>query len=162
MTVIPAPKLPVRKAFKHPMLFRIGFALAYAVVMAVIAGALGWSLMAVAQPGYIITVKIMTVFSFVVTFVAMYGMDFTQPTQTIEEIWFRKRLNEARGRDRRVAQLNADHDLLSAAAESLYNKVGREEFAKLKDCDIVEHAIEMARIDFHQKKIDETWAVTEH
>lgn len=60
-------------------------------------------------------------------------------------MWYRRRLNEARSADARIAQLRADAVLLSRAADSLWASIGADEFKKLKDSDLINHAIELAR-----------------
>lgn len=145
MAVLPAPALPARKTFKHPFLVRVSYALAWGLGSAASVLALEYS--------FFINPAMIPLALFIVTgglaFALMFGfvyyIDYTTPTVTLEEMWYRKRLEMALTRDNRVAQLNADHDLLTAAADALYEKVGREASANLKNSDVVDYAIELAR-----------------
>jgi len=142
---IPAPELPPVKVYKHPFLMRTMFALGLGLIGAAITFAFGYYLVLGAAPlmmNYVIT---MSGIAFVLMGSMYFWMDLSKPTVTLEEMWFRKRLDQARHCDTRVAQLKADYALLEAAADSLYNSLGKEGFAKLKDADIINHAVELAR-----------------
>lgn len=142
---IPAPELPPIKVYKHPFLMRTLFALGLGLIGAAITFAFGYCLVLNAAPLMANFVIVMSCFAFVLMGVVYFWTDLTKPTITLEEIWFRKRLDQARHCDTRVAQLKADYALLEAAAESLYKTLGKEGFAKLKDADIIDHAVELAR-----------------
>lgn len=142
---LPAPELPARKTYKHPFLIRTGYALAWAFASGAITGGIGWSILVSGQPAFVPFIVGMTVVAFVAIFALTFFIDYSKPTVTLEEMWFRQRLDQARHCDTRVAQLKADNALLSAAAESLYQSLGKEGFAKLKDIDIINHAVELAR-----------------
>lgn len=142
---LPAPELPAQKAYKHPFLIRTGYALVWAIVSGAFTGGIGWSVLVSGQPAFVPFIVGMSVVAFVLIFVLTFIVDYSKPTVTLEEMWFRKRLDQARHCDTRVAQLKADHALLEAAAESLYASLGKDGFAKLKDIDIINHAVELAR-----------------
>lgn len=146
MSVIPAPELPALKVHKHPFLVRIGYAFVYAIAASVLMAMVGlWIINAGAVPALMPMLKVYVLLTFAMFFALMFAMDQSKPSVTLEEIWYRKRLDLARHRDNRVEQLNADYVLLEAAAESLYKKLGKDEFAKIKDANIIDHAIELAR-----------------
>lgn len=142
---LPAPELPARKTHKHPFLIRAGYALAWASASGAITGGIGWSVLVSGQAAFVPFIVGMSVVAFVLIFVLTFIVDYSKPTVTLEEMWFRKRLDQARHCDTRVAQLKADRALLSAAADSLYTSLGKDGFSKLKDCDIIDRAVEQAR-----------------
>lgn len=146
MEVIPAPELPARKVFKRPRLRRIGVALGAALAASAFTAAMGVFLPMGAMPaGWLGFIAFMCGLAFVMMFLLTYHVDYSEPTVTLEEMWFRKRLEQACKRDARVAQLNADYLLLDAAADSLYKELGKDGFSKLKDRDIIDRAVEQAR-----------------
>lgn len=161
MAVIPAPKLPERKLHKHPLWMRHSTAFGMALIAA---GAILFTIMVLLPASPLIQplIKGFIIFSFVSVYALVYWLDSSEPTVTIEEMQFRNRLNAALSRDARIEQLNSDYALLSAAADDLYHEMGKEKFAELKNADVVNRAVELARIGSKQKEIDEKWKVTEH
>lgn len=143
---LPAPELPALKVYKRPKLIRFGYAAAIGLGMAAGTIAFTYFALAGAVAGPLFKFAIVySIMAFCLTFGLYFYMDLSKPAVTLEEMWFRKRLDDARHCDTRVAQLKADHALLSAAAESLYASLGKDGFAKLKDADIINHAVELAR-----------------
>jgi 5-bromo-4-chloroindolyl phosphate hydrolysis protein len=145
MAILPIPELPVAKTYNHPFLMRILFSFGWASASAAITVIIGWSTYLTINSVAWLFIGIMAALAFVMIFILTFVVDLSQPRITYEEVWFRKRLDEARQRNARVAQLNADYEVLSAAADSLYQKLGKEKFSTLKDAAIIDHAIELVR-----------------
>jgi hypothetical protein len=143
MAVIPAPVLPKAKTYKHPKLVRIGFSLAYGLLPTVCAFLMMHFLVLV-PPNYGLYLGLGSFF-LILGGILAYQMDFSSPTVTIEEMWFRRRLEEACRRDQKVEQLNADYKILEASITDLRANLSSEDYEKLKDADVVDHAIELAR-----------------
>lgn len=148
--VIPAPVLPARKIHKHPFLHRVGYAIGYALGGMAMMNVIIWLAVPAMTPAMLTMLYMVNALGFITVFGYMFWMDLSTPGVTLEEMWYRKRLNEARHADSRIAQLNADAALLSQAADSLWITLGADGFKRIKDQDILDHAIEMAR----QKTVD--------
>jgi len=122
---------------------RIGWALAYGLLPTICAF-LMMHFIVLVPPNYDLYIGLGS-FLLVLGGVLAYQLDFSSPTVTIEEMWFRRRLEAACGRDQKVEQLNADYKILEASITDLRTKLSPEDYKNLKDVDVVNHAIELAR-----------------